>query len=193
MNKTLVITTIALVAVVMGISAVTTSLGDVAGIPDLSIIKTDNPDPVNPGDQLTYTITVNREDTFPNDAFNVVVTDTLPADVTFVSTTGCAEDPNGVPTCSLGAISAGGSASYTITVTVNFATSGTLTNTVSVTSDSGDTNPSNNIITEDTTIEPGAPSTPQPPEEPGPPEETPGQGDPPEDPGRPPGVPPGPP
>ena len=42
---------------------------------------------------------------------NVVVTDSLPAGVTFVSTTGCAEDPNVVPTCTLGTIPAGGSAS----------------------------------------------------------------------------------
>ena len=34
----------------------------------------------------------------PDAAENVVVTDTLPAGVTLVSTSGCAEDPNGVPT-----------------------------------------------------------------------------------------------
>jgi len=60
----------------------------------------------------------------PSDAINVVVTDTLPAGVTFVSTAGCAEDPNGVPTCSLGDIAAGGSDSYTITVTVDASTVG---------------------------------------------------------------------
>lgn len=137
---------------------------------DLSIEKSDNPDPVNPGNQLTYSITVNNAG--PTAAQNVVVTDTLPAGVTFVSTTGCAEDPTGVPTCSLGTILAGGFTSYTITVTVNLATFGTLTNTASVTSDTPDPNPSNNTVTEDTTSKPGPPiSVPGPPNEPGSPDE----------------------
>lgn len=74
----------------------------------------------------------------------MVVTDTLPAGVTFVSTTGCAEDPNGVPTCSLGTIAAGGQASYTISVTIDPDTLGTLTNTATATADNADPDTSNN-------------------------------------------------
>ncbi len=119
---------------------------------DLSITKSDNPDPVLPGDTLTYTVTVNNAG--PSSATDVVVTDTLPAGVTFASTSGCAEDPAGVPTCSLGTIAAGGSASYTITVTADAATSGVVTNTASVTSNTPDPDTSNNTDTEDTTVAP---------------------------------------
>jgi uncharacterized repeat protein (TIGR01451 family) len=117
---------------------------------DLSITKTDNVDPVIAGQNLTYTITVNNAG--PGDAINVVVTDTLPAGVTFVSSTGCAEDPNGVPTCSLGNITSGGSAQYTVTVTVDSDTSGTITNNVSVTADTSDPDSNNNSTSEDTTV-----------------------------------------
>ena len=117
---------------------------------DLSITKVDDIDPILAGNALTYTVTVNN--TGPSDAQNVVVTDTLPSGVTFVSTTGCAEDPNGVPTCSLGDIPAGGSAQYTITVTVDPTTSGIITNQADVTSDSADPNLANNTVTEDTTV-----------------------------------------
>ena len=51
---------------------------------------------------------------------------------------GCAEDPNGGPTCSLDSIAAGGSASYTIEVTVGDNTFGTITNSVSVSSETLD-------------------------------------------------------
>jgi uncharacterized repeat protein (TIGR01451 family) len=126
---------------------------------DLSVTKSDSPDPVDPGQSLTYTIMVNNAG--PSDAQNVVVTDTLPAGVTFVSTTGCAEDPNGVPTCSLGTIIAGSSDQYAVTVTVDSGTTGTLTNNVSVSSDANDPNTGNNDDSEDTTV--NAPSIFDPP------------------------------
>jgi hypothetical protein len=83
-----------------------------------------------------------------------VVTDTLPGGVTFVSTNGCGEDPNGVPTCSLGTIPAGGQAQYTIIVTVNGGASGTITNSASVSSSTVDPNLANNTVTEDTAVNP---------------------------------------
>jgi uncharacterized repeat protein (TIGR01451 family) len=117
---------------------------------DLSITKTDSDDPVLAGNNLTYTVTVSNAG--PSDAQNVVVTDTLPAGVTFVSTNGCAEDPNGVPTCGLGNIAAGGSAQYTITVTVDSSTTGTITNSATVASDTTDLNGGNDTATEQTTV-----------------------------------------
>jgi uncharacterized repeat protein (TIGR01451 family) len=55
---------------------------------DLEISKADSPDPVTVGDNLTYTITVTNNG--PDAAANVVVTDTLPSGVTFVSASpGC--------------------------------------------------------------------------------------------------------
>jgi uncharacterized repeat protein (TIGR01451 family) len=88
----------------------------------------------------------------PADATNVVVTDFLPAGVTFVATSGCAEDAAGVPSCTLGTIPAGGSASFTVTVAVDPATLGTITNAVSVTSSTPDPEPANNEASEDTEV-----------------------------------------
>lgn len=123
---------------------------------DLSITKTDSADPVTAGGSLTYTIEV--ANVGPQPATNVVVTDTLPAGVTFVSTSGCAEDPSGVPTCSLGTVLPGLSKSYTVTVTVDAGTTGTITNSVSVTADETDSNVADNTASEDTTVNP--PATP---------------------------------
>ena len=118
---------------------------------DLSITKSDNIDPVNEGVTVTYTITVTNNG--PDDANNVVVTDTLPTGLTFVSTNGCTEDTTGVPTCTLGTITAGNSASYTVEVTVDAGTAGTtLTNNVSVTADESDPDTSNNAVDETTSV-----------------------------------------
>jgi len=123
---------------------------DVSPEADLSITKSGNADPVLPNDSLTYTVRVDNAG--PQTAENVVVTETLPAGVTLVSTTGCTEDPNGVTTCSLGDIISGGFAEYTVEVTVNSDASGVLTNNVSVSSDTVDPNQGNNSTTEDTII-----------------------------------------
>lgn len=50
---------------------------------DLAITKTDSPDPVIAGSNVTYTITVTNNG--PSDAQNVLVKDTLPPNVSFVS------------------------------------------------------------------------------------------------------------
>lgn len=117
---------------------------------DLSVTKTDDIDPVSVNGTIIYTVTVSNAG--PSDALNVVATDTLPAGVTLVATSGCAEDPSGVPTCSLGTIAAGGSAQYTIEVTAPDGV-GDIDNTVSVTSDTADPDSSNNSTTETTTVD----------------------------------------
>ena len=76
--------------------------------------------------QITYTIAVTNNG--PSDATNVVVTDNLSNGLTLVSTSGCAEDPNGAPTCSLGTIATNSSASYTLTASVDSNFRGTLNN-----------------------------------------------------------------
>jgi len=106
---------------------------------------------------LTYTVIVDNDG--PNTAQNVVVTETLPAGVTFVSTIGCAEDPNGVLTCNLGTITSGSFKQYTVEVTVDARTSGTITNQVSVTSDTTDPDTGNNVTTENTTVNPDGEAT----------------------------------
>lgn len=118
---------------------------------DLTITKSDSPDPVTAGELLTYTITITNNG--PSDALNVQVADTLPAGVTFVSTNGCTEDPNGVPTCTLGTIAASSSAQYTVTVTVDSDTLGTITNNATVSADTTLINTGDDSAAEDTLVE----------------------------------------
>ena len=90
--------------------------------PDLSVTKTDSPDPVNVGDDLTYVINVINNETDP---VNVMLTDTLPPQVSFDSAPGCTHDGSalgGVVTCDLGSLAGGGSASVTIIVKVPLTT-----------------------------------------------------------------------
>ena len=117
---------------------------------DLWIGITDDADPIVAGATISYTVAVNNQG--PADAENVVVTDSLPAGVTFVSTTGCAEDPTGVSTCSLGNIPAGDSVKFIVTVSLDAGTTGTLINSATVTSDTEDPNDINNMTTEDTSV-----------------------------------------
>jgi uncharacterized repeat protein (TIGR01451 family) len=124
--------------------------GEGLSVADLTIIKTDSVDPVQAGGNLTYTVTVSNSG--PNDAVGVVVTDTLPAGLTLVSTSGCAEDPLGAPTCSLGTISNGSSRAYTITVMVDPGATGTITNSASVSSATTEANAGDESVTETTTV-----------------------------------------
>ena len=117
---------------------------------DLSITQSDAPDPVTAGGPLTYTVTVTNQG--PDESENVVVNDTLPGGVTFASTTGCLEDPVGVPFCTLGNIPSGATASYGILVAVNGDASGTVTSLASVTSDTLDPDPADNSAAEATTV-----------------------------------------
>ena len=122
----------------------------VVAMADLSISKTDSIDPVIAGTGLMYTVRVDNSG--PSDAASVVVTDILPSDVTFVSTTGCAEDPLGAPTCNLGTIEAGGFRTYTLTVDVDPTARGIITNNASVTTAATDPAPANNSTSESTTV-----------------------------------------
>lgn len=122
---------------------------------DLTITKTDSPDPVPSGNNVTYTLTVTNGG--PDAAQNVVVTDTLPANVTFVS---CGSTGGGVcggtattPTVTFTSLGNGASATITLVATVNSSTGGgtTISNTASVTSDTFDpTTP--NTVTQVTSI-----------------------------------------
>ena len=151
--------TVSEVATVTGVNETDTATGNdsatanttVNTVADRSISKSGAPGPVIAGNRLNYTVTVNNN-VGPSDAQNVVVTDTLPPGVTFVSTTGCAEDPNGVPTCTLGAIVAGGSAQYTVIVDVESGTSGTIINNARFTSDTTLVNLGDDFTSEPTTV-----------------------------------------
>jgi len=104
---------------------------------DLSLDKVvDNATPIA-GDTITYTVTVTNTAAAGsgNDAANVVVTDNLPAGVTYVSDTGgCSGAPN--LSCPLGTINAGASSSFNIVATVNDDQANKkITNSASLTTD----------------------------------------------------------
>jgi hypothetical protein len=92
--------------------------------------------------------------TGPFPAVEVVLTDTLPASVTFVSAVpsqgGPCTQTAGVVTCPLGTLTAGGSATVTIVATPT--TPGTITNTASAASVVDDPDPADNTATALTTV-----------------------------------------
>jgi uncharacterized repeat protein (TIGR01451 family) len=126
---------------------------------DLRITKTDSPDPVQVGATLTYSIKV--ENLGPIAATGVVVTDTLPKGVDFVSATStagpCTQQGRKV-SCNLGSVGVGVNyatpASATIAVIPRQA--GTITNTASVKGDQKDPVAKNNQASATTRVLGGA-------------------------------------
>jgi len=98
---------------------------------DLQVSKSDAVDPVVAGTALTYTIVVTNAG--PSAATSVLVTDTLPAGVTYVSSAASQGSYNSATSVwNVGNVAAGGSASLTLVVVVNPQTTGILSNTVVV-------------------------------------------------------------
>jgi uncharacterized repeat protein (TIGR01451 family) len=122
------------------------------GPTDLSLTKNDSADPVVRESNFAYTIQVRNPDA-TNDASDVVVVDTLPAQVDFVSATassGTCQQQGKTVTCNLGTVLAGTTA--TVTITVKADRQGTASNTATVTTSVVDANPANNQDTETTSI-----------------------------------------
>lgn len=118
---------------------------------DLSVSQTDSPEPVALGGTLTYGATVTNAG--PSSADDVIALASLPASATFLSTSGCDNDPGGVPSCELGAIDAlGGSRAYTVSVTVDGCPESPIHSSVTVSSSTTDPFPGNNSDTEDTAV-----------------------------------------
>ncbi|MCT7951392.1 DUF11 domain-containing protein, partial [Ancylothrix sp. C2] len=130
---------------------------------DLTISKTDNLTTVNPGNPITYTVTVTNNG--PLNVAGASVTDTIPAEITGVNWT-CAVT-SGTGTCGAANgtgnninttvnLNSGASATYTIIGTVSPTATGTLTNTATVSPPAGvtDPNPANNTATDTTTVTP---------------------------------------
>jgi bacillolysin len=118
---------------------------------DLSLSVTDSPDPIEVGNDLTYTLDVTNNG--PDTATDVTLTDTLPASVSFVSVTPSAptcNESSGTVTCDLGSLNNGDTSTVTIVVTP--ATIATITNNASVSGNETDPNSSNNTAIIDTTV-----------------------------------------
>ena len=97
---------------------------------DLQIQKTDSPNPVNVGGTLTYTLTARNNG--PSTATQVVITDSLPTTVTYLSsssTQGTCSRSGQLVTCAIGTMAAG--ATVTVTIRVRPLQPGTILNTTS--------------------------------------------------------------
>jgi uncharacterized repeat protein (TIGR01451 family) len=127
-----------------------------SGSADLAITKGDNPDPVNVGSTLTYTI--QAQNLGPDAATNVTITDQLPKGVSFVSATTtagrCAHKGRKI-TCGLGTLNAptidyGGPPTVTIAVIPRKV--GLITNSASVRATQKDPVAANSKATATTTV-----------------------------------------
>jgi uncharacterized repeat protein (TIGR01451 family) len=124
---------------------------------DLSVTKTDSPDPVAAGANLSYTITVHNSGPL---AAASTLTDSVPTNTTFVSVSpsvGCtlpSVGGTGTVSCPVASLSSGGNATFTLVVNVNPGTlSGTtISNTASVSSAVPDPVSANNSDVETTTV-----------------------------------------
>ena len=105
-----------------------------APVSNLSIRLTGSPNPVSAGARLTYTIKASN--TGASTDPDAVVTDTLPADVTFVSATGGVMPSGGVLTLPIGSLASNVTTTLTIVVTPTAAAAsgnGSITNSAVIT------------------------------------------------------------
>jgi uncharacterized repeat protein (TIGR01451 family) len=110
------------------------------------------------GGTLSYTVNVHNNG--PQDASAVVLTDQLPANVTFVSGTSTLGEAvtsnNGVVTANIGTLHNGATDTIVIVVTPTAGAAATITNTATVSAASTDTNLSNNSRSVNTNVTPVA-------------------------------------
>jgi len=119
---------------------------------DLSITKSDLPDPVTVGQNLTYDIRVTNNG--PSNATDVTLTDTLPGEVTFVSADpeqGSCSESAGTVTCDLGLLANGAEVQVTVIVTPT-SLGIIITNSAQVAGTESDPDSSNNGVTETTRV-----------------------------------------
>ncbi len=133
---------------------------------DISVTKTGAPAAVSPGGQLTYTINVANAG--PDPGVNLSLTDTLPAQLSFVSLATpvgwqCstpAPGSGGTVSCTRNTLLSGGNSTLTLVTTVapTAPVGGTISNSVSIDSESFDPVGSNDNATAANTIAASAPS-----------------------------------
>ncbi len=121
---------------------------------DLSMTKAASPNPGQVGINLSYRLTVINNG--PAQATNVMVNDTLPAGVTFVSSSASQGSCNGTTSCALGPLASGATAIVTIVVAPT--APGQLVNSATVSSAETDYATANNSASITTLIQAAAAS-----------------------------------
>jgi len=129
-------------------------------LPALTLAMSATPNPVASGGTVTYNLTVQNSGS--GSAQGVVVSDTLPSGLTFVSCTAsagsCTHSGNAV-TASLGALAANSSATVTIAALApSVSASQAFTNTATVTTTSMQSSTSGNQTTSSLSVSPAAPA-----------------------------------
>ena len=127
---------------------------------DLATSMSESADPIFAGQNETYTITVKNINTYVS-ATGVVLTDTLPASMTFVSATtsqGSLVTPpvgsTGTVTANLGTIAV--NATATVTITAKTTAAGTVTNSATASSNESEFNPADNTGSSSATVKSAA-------------------------------------
>ncbi|MBO0576661.1 DUF11 domain-containing protein [Clostridium botulinum] len=132
-----------------------TTMIEVNPAADIGVIKTSSPNPVMPGEILTYTIDVTNAG--PADAQNIVLDDAISPDIIapeFSIDGGVTFNP--WPTIYIiGTLPAGETRTILIRGTVSPSATGVITNTAAVTSSTPDPNPNNNESTVNTEVSAG--------------------------------------
>ncbi|HKQ36617.1 MAG TPA: Calx-beta domain-containing protein [Verrucomicrobiae bacterium] len=134
-------------------SALAVTTVNTAPVADLVISISDSPDPIFAGQDLTYSINITNRG--PLNATGVVLSDVLPANVSFVSAVssrGQCTLASGRVTCNLGVLNSGTAASASIVVRPSL--TGKVVNTVSLSANEGDLTPAE--ASTETTVYPSA-------------------------------------
>ncbi len=124
----------------------------VVGEADISVVKTASPNPVAPGEVLTYTLVVSNAG--PNDAQNVIVNDNVSSSIIgpeFSIDGGVTFNP-WPGSIDIGTLPVGESRTVIIRGTVSQSATGCINNTANVISSTPDPNPNNNTSTVNTEI-----------------------------------------
>ncbi len=141
------------------VDILTTTVEEIPPEPvDLSIARTDNPDPINLGENFTYTLTIANNGS--GGATGVVVTENLPSGINFVDVTtsqgNAFQDFNGKVIANLDNIKSGEEA--TVTITVNPFAAGNLVATTSVASNETEQDITNNFLIQAQAVNPVIPA-----------------------------------
>jgi uncharacterized repeat protein (TIGR01451 family) len=119
---------------------------------DLSIDKRATSSPAFPGRDITYELVVRNNG--PSAATNVRVSDPLPSNLSYVSSSAGCSLVGATVDCTLGSLAAAATHTFTVTARVADAATGELVNDATVGSDTEDPDPRNNRDTERVPVEP---------------------------------------